>query len=104
MSHELRTPLNAVIGYSEILQEDADLSGDARRADDLSRITAAGKHLLSLVTDVLDITRIEADEMELQVGDFAVARLIEDVAATTAPLLKSNGNRLTTRVDPMSGA
>ncbi len=103
MSHELRTPLNAVIGYSEILQEDADASGDARRADDLSRITAAGKHLLSLVTDVLDITRIEADEMELQVGDFAVARLIEDVAATAAPLVKSNGNRLATRVDPNVG-
>jgi len=103
MSHELRTPLNAVIGYSEILQEDADLSGDARRAGDLSRISAAGKHLLSLVTDVLDITRIEADEMELQVGDFAVARLIEDVAATAAPLAQSNGNRLLTRVDPNVG-
>ncbi len=103
MSHELRTPLNAVIGYSEILQEDADLSGDARRATDLSRITAAGKHLLSLVTDVLDITRIEADEMELQIGDFAVARLIEDVAATAAPLAKSNGNQLVTRVDPTVG-
>ena len=103
MSHELRTPLNAVIGYSEILQEDADLSGDARRAEDLSRITAAGKHLLSLVTDILDITRIEADEMELQIGDFAVARLIEDVAATAAPLAKSNGNRLLTRVDPNVG-
>ena len=103
MSHELRTPLNAVIGYSEILQEDADLSGDARRSDDLSRIAAAGKHLLALVTDVLDITRIEADEMELQLGDFAVARLIEDVAATTAPLAKSNGNRLVIRVDPNLG-
>jgi signal transduction histidine kinase len=103
MSHELRTPLNAVIGYSEILQEDADLSGDARRAKDLSRITAAGKHLLSLVTDILDITRIEADQMELQIGDFAVARLIEDVAATAAPLAKSNGNRLATRVDPNAG-
>ena len=103
MSHELRTPLNAVIGYSEILQEDAELSGDARRAEDLSRITAAGKHLLSLVTDILDITRIEADEMELQIGDFAVARLIEEVAATAAPLAKSNGNRLVTRVDPNVG-
>ncbi len=103
MSHELRTPLNAVIGYSEILQEDADVSGDTRRAADLSRITAAGKHLLSLVTDVLDISRIEADEMELQVGDFEVARLIDDVAATAAPLAKSNGNRLLTRVDPDVG-
>jgi len=103
MSHELRTPLNAVIGYGEILQEDADLSSEARRAEDLSRITAAGKHLLSLVTDILDISRIEADEMELQISDFAVARLIEDVAATAAPLAKSNGNRLLTRVDPNVG-
>jgi signal transduction histidine kinase len=93
MSHELRTPLNAVIGYSEILQEDADLS----------RITAAGKHLLSLVTDILDITRIEANQLELQIGDFAVARLIEDVAATSAPLAASSGNKLLTRVDPGVG-
>ena len=103
MSHELRTPLNAVIGYSEILQEDADLSGDARRADDLSRIAAAGKHLLSLVTDILDITQIETDQMEPQIDDFSVARLIEDVAATAAPLAKSNGNRLVTHVDPHVG-
>jgi len=103
MSHELRTPLNAVIGYSEILQEDADLSGNSRRVQDLSRITAAGKHLLSLVTDVLDITRIEANQLELQIGDFAVARLIEDVAATSAPLAASNGNELLTRVDPSVG-
>jgi len=103
MSHELRTPLNAVIGYSEILQEDADLAGDARRAKDLSRITTAGKHLLSLVTDILDISRIEADQMELQIGDFAVTRLIEDVAATAAPLVKANGNKLVTCVDPNVG-
>lgn len=104
MSHELRTPLNAVIGYSEILQEDAELSGDARREKDLSRITAAGKHLLSLVTDILDITRIEADEMELQIADFSVARLIEDVAATAAPLARANGNQLVTRVDAAIGS
>jgi signal transduction histidine kinase len=103
MSHALRTPLNAVIGYSEILLEDADLSGDSQRAGDLSRISAAGKHLLSLVTDILDISRIEADQMELQISDFAVARLIEDVASTAAPLARSNGNKLLTRVDPNIG-
>ncbi len=70
------------------------LSGDAQREKDLSQIRAAGKHLLSLVTDILDITRIEADEMELQIGDFPVARLIEDVAATAAPLAQANGNQL----------
>ena len=104
MSHELRTPLNAVIGYSELLQEDADASGDVQRAKDLSKICAAGQHLLALVTDVLDITRIEADEMELQIGDFQVAHLIEDVAATAAPLAQANGNRLLTRVDPNVGS
>ena len=104
MSHELRTPLNAVIGYSELLQEDADAAGDDQRARDLSKICAAGQHLLSLVTDVLDITRIEADEMELQIGDFEVAHLIEDVAATAAPLAQANGNRLLTRVDPNVGS
>ena len=104
MSHELRTPLNAVIGYSELLQEDADASGDAQRAKDLSKICAAGQHLLSLVTDVLDITRIEADEMQLQIGDFEVVHLIEDVAATAAPLAQANDNRLLTRVDPNVGS
>ena len=104
MSHELRTPLNAVIGYGELLQEEADSSGDIQRAKDLSKICAAGQHLLALVTDVLDITRIEADEMELQIGGFLVAHLIEDVAATAAPLAQANGNRLLTRVDPNVGS
>ena len=103
MSHELRTPLNAVIGYSEILQEDADMADHAQRAKDLSRISAAGKHLLSLVTDILDITRIESNEMELQIAAFDVRRLIEDVAATSGQLVEANGNQLVVRVDPNVG-
>ena len=103
MSHELRTPLNAVIGYSEILQEDADLAVVAQRAKDLSRISAAGRHLLSLVTDILDITRIESNEMQLEVAEFDVGRLIEDVAATSDPLMRTNGNQLTVRIDPKVG-
>ena len=103
MSHELRTPLNAVIGYSEILQEDADMAADTQRAKDLSRISAAGRHLLSLVTDVLDITRIESNEMELQVAAFDVRRLIEDVAATSEPLMQVNANQLALRIDPNIG-
>jgi signal transduction histidine kinase len=103
MSHELRTPLNAVIGYSEILQEDADMACNTQRAKDLSRISAAGKHLVSLVTDVLDIASIESNEMELQVAAFDVKRLIEDVAATSEPLVQDYGNQLVVRVDPNVG-
>jgi signal transduction histidine kinase len=103
MNHELRTPLNSVIGYSEILQEDADLAVDPQRAKDLSRISAAGRHLLSLVTDILDITRIESNEMQLEVVDFDVGRLIEDVAATSDPLARANGNELVVRIDPKVG-
>ena len=103
MSHELRTPLNAVIGYSEILQEEADMSADAQRAQDLSRINSAGKHLLALVTEILDISRIESNEMELQLGTFDVRSLIDDVVATSQPLIESNGNQLVTRIDPNIG-
>lgn len=103
MSHELRTPLNAVIGFSEILQEDAEMSDRAERAKDLSRINAAGKHLLSLVTDVLDITRIESNKMELQIATFDVGSLIEDIATNSRPLTDANGNELVIRVDPNVG-
>ena len=103
MSHELRTPLNAVIGYSEILQEDADLAADLQRAQDLSRISAAGKHLLSLVTDILDISRIESSELELKTAWFDVGKLIEAAADTARPLVESNGNTLVVRIDPALG-
>jgi signal transduction histidine kinase len=103
MSHELRTPLNAVIGYSEILREEADLSEDTQRSQDLSRINAAGQHLLSLVTDILDITRIESNEIELQIGPFEVKRLIEDVVATSKPLIEAGANRLEIKIDPDVG-
>ena len=103
MSHELRTPLNAVIGYSEILQEDACSAADAQRAADLSRINAAGRHLLGLVADILDITRIESNELELEISTFDVKRLIDDVAATAAPLMEANGNEFVVRVAPDLG-
>lgn len=100
MSHELRTPLNAVIGYSEILQEDAELSCDDQKVKDLSRINAAGKHLLDLVTDILDITRIESNEIEMQVARFDIRQMIEDVVATSRPLLSGNGNTLEVVIGP----
>jgi signal transduction histidine kinase len=100
MSHELRTPLNAVIGYSEILLEDCEPTTDVQRCKDLGRINAAGKHLLSLVADVLDISRIETNALQLNLERFDLRRLIEDVAATSQVLLERNQNELALDVDP----
>jgi signal transduction histidine kinase len=94
MSHEFRTPLNAVIGYSEILLEDAEMSGATERKGDLERINAAGKHLLSLVTDVLDISKIESNLIELKNETFKVASLIDDIVATCRPMVTTGQNRL----------
>jgi len=95
MSHELRTPLNAVIGYSEILLEDSELAGaDEEQILDLRRINAAGKHLLSLVTDVLHLSKIEADKMEMTIDSFDLTSLIEDVVATCRQMVVDGGNNL----------
>ena len=89
MSHELRTPLNAIIGYSEMLQEDA---ADPSQVEDLERIHSAGKHLLALINDVLDISKIEAGKVELCPESFEVEKLVADLATTVRPLLDKNGN------------
>jgi signal transduction histidine kinase/CheY-like chemotaxis protein len=95
MSHELRTPLNAVIGYSEMLLEDAQIEGgEEQQVEDLRKINGAGKHLLSLVTDVLDLSKIEAGKMELFNERFDLDGLIDEVAATCRPLCARNGNEL----------
>ena len=80
MSHELRTPLNAIIGYSEMLQEDAVDEGAESLVPDLKRVNAAGKHLLELINSILDLSKIEAGKMELQLEDFSVAGMVEDIA------------------------
>jgi PAS domain S-box-containing protein len=92
MSHELRTPLNAIIGYSEMLQEDAEERGRGDLIPDLARIHAAGKHLLALINDVLDLSKIEAGRVELYVEVIDVAVLVRDVAATVQPLVQANAN------------
>jgi signal transduction histidine kinase/DNA-binding response OmpR family regulator len=94
MSHELRTPLNAIIGYSEMLQEDARDEGATRTADDLDKVLNAARHLLGLINDVLDISKIEAGKMELFLETFPLSKIIGDVSATISPLIEKKRNQL----------
>lgn len=93
MSHELRTPLNAIIGYSEMLKEETEGLVDAEVLKDLDKIRNAGKHLLALINDVLDLSKIEAGKMQLDFDFIDLGALIEEVAATIKPLADHNGNR-----------
>lgn len=95
MSHELRTPLNAIIGYSEMLQEDAVDLGQDTFIPDLQKIQTAGQHLLTLINDILDLSKIEAGRMTLYLEPFDVALLVQDIANTIQPLLDKNNNQLT---------
>lgn len=95
MSHELRTPLTAIIGYSEILEDDAGDMGLDDFLPDLRKIKAAGKHLLGLINSILDLSKVESGKMELFVEGFELQGLVSDVASTVAPLMDKNGNTLT---------
>jgi len=103
MSHELRTPLNAIIGYSEMLSEEAMDMGEESFVTDLKKIHTAGKHLLGLINDVLDISKIEAGKMDLYLEDFDVAQMVHDAANTITPLVEKNGNHLKIECDPRIG-
>ena len=103
MSHELRTPLNAIIGYSEMLIEEAADVGASTFGDDLRKIHTAGKHLLSLINDVLDLSKIEAGRMEVYPEPFEIAGLLEDVVNTVRPLAAARGNALSVAADPDMG-
>ena len=94
MSHELRTPLNAIIGYAQILQEDAEDTGQADLLPDLRKIEAAGNHLLGLINSILDLSKIEAGRMEVYKERFDIAALVADVSALIQPLAAKNDNRL----------
>ncbi len=94
MSHELRTPLNAIIGYSEMVDEEMQDRGDDPLRPDIQKIESAGRHLLSLINDVLDLSKIEAGKMELVAESFDVAAMLDDVVATVQPLVARNGNTL----------
>ncbi|GAB4496057.1 MAG: hypothetical protein OHK0052_05280 [Anaerolineales bacterium] len=94
MSHELRTPLNAIIGYSEMLLEEASELGSGNFASDLEKINTAGKHLLNLINDILDISKIEAGKMQLYLEAFDLAQTLREVTQTVQPLLHRNQNQL----------
>jgi len=94
MSHELRTPMNAIIGYSEMLQEEAGDSGRQDLIPDLEKINAAGKHLLSLINDILDLSKIEAGRMDLYLERFDLSTMLADVVSTVTPLVEKNSNTL----------
>ncbi len=94
MSHELRTPLNAVIGLAEMLAEDADDDGLDDYAEPLRRILRAGRHLLHLINEILDLSKIEAGHLDLQIESFDIATLAEETAETARTLAEKNGNKL----------
>ncbi|MEM9804277.1 MAG: ATP-binding protein [Cyanobacteria bacterium P01_D01_bin.56] len=95
MSHELRTPLNSIIGYSEMLEEDMEISGETSFLPDLSRIQGSSKHLLSLINGVLDLSKIETGRMELHLESVDIAVLVKDVLATVGPDIEQKSNYFT---------
>ncbi|RXK56737.1 response regulator [Oleiharenicola lentus] len=103
MSHELRTPLNAIIGYSEMLREDAVDEGNTRTAEDLDKVLNAARHLLGLINDVLDISKIEAGKMELFLENFEISKIVNEVIATAQPLIAKKGNTLALDCPPDIG-
>jgi signal transduction histidine kinase len=97
MSHELRTPLNAIIGVTEMLREDAEsLNQDL---EPLDRVLGAGRHLLALINDILDLSKIEAGRMELNLASFSLAPVIDEVVKTIEPLAAKNGNQVAVHCD-----
>jgi signal transduction histidine kinase len=110
MSHELRTPLNAIIGLTEMMTEHAPRFGTEKALEPLNRVLKAGRHLLNLINEILDLSKIEAGKLELNIERVAIATIMEEIAGTGRPLAEQNGNRLvidckpdigTIRADPL---
>jgi PAS domain S-box-containing protein len=104
MSHELRTPLNAIIGYAEMLQEEVADLGQPSLGEDLHRIRVAGRHLLSLINNILDLSKIEAGKMDVFAESLDVRAMVGDVVSTVQPLADRNHNRLVVRMAGDPGA
>jgi signal transduction histidine kinase/CheY-like chemotaxis protein/HAMP domain-containing protein len=104
MSHELRTPLNAIIGYSEILQEDAADNGQEQLVPDLKKIEGAGRHLLGLINDILDLSKVEAGKMDVFVEEIDLSLLLDEVKSIITPLVAKNGNELNVRLADQVGS
>ena len=93
MSHELRTPLNAILGYSEMLMEEAEDDELESYAADLAKIQSSGEHLLTLINDILDLSKIEAGKMDLHIEEFEFVKHLAQIEATAKPLVEKNGNK-----------
>ena len=104
MSHELRTPLNAILGYGEMLYEDCEDLGYEDLLPDLKKITSAGSHLLSLINNILDLSKIEAGKMELFVTNFEIENMIDTIKDVSAPLASKNDNQFVINFDGAMGA
>ncbi len=104
MSHELRTPLNAIIGYTEMMQEEAQDNGHDEYVSDLKRVHSSAKHLLALINDVLDLSKIEAGKMDLYLETVEVRPLIDDVVSVVAPLVDKKANKLSISLAPNLGS
>ena len=98
MSHELRTPLNAIIGYSEMLEEETEGLGKETVVGDLQRIQSAGKHLLALINDILDLSKIEAGKMILHLETFDAAQMIGEIVSTVQPAAAKNASTVQVNV------
>ena len=103
MSHELRTPLNAVIGYAEMLLEEADDRHIVGSVEEVRKIQLAGKHLLGLISDILDLSKIEAGRMDIHLETFDVADMIDIVLGTVGPMIARNGNEISVVCPPSIG-
>ena len=99
MSHELRTPLNAILGITEMVRDDAEDDDNADTVEALDRVLRSGQHLLQLINDILDLSKIEANKLELHIEDIDVRTLVSDLAQTAAPLAEKNNNTLEVNVD-----
>ena len=104
MSHELRTPMNAIIGYAEMLKEDAEDDENEEIVPDLDKIITAGRHLLELINDVLDISKVEAGRMDMFLEDIDINKMIDDVASTVTTLVQKNNNVLDIQVEENIGS